>query len=45
MKERDLRAICSFIKSLGVAKNAVPSYLPPGETPKTPYIQWPMPAK
>ncbi len=43
MTEEDLSALYAFVKSLGPASNAVPAYVPPGEEPKTPYIQWPMP--
>ncbi len=35
---RDLRAIYAFIKGLGPAGRPAPSYVPPGQTPKTPYI-------
>ncbi len=43
MTEEDLRAIYKYIKSLGIVENSVPSYVPPGVEPKTPYIQWPIP--
>lgn len=45
MTENDLRSIYKYIKSLGPGNNAVPDYVPPGQEPKTPYIQWPMPPK
>ncbi|WP_244812751.1 c-type cytochrome [Vibrio sp. B1FLJ16] len=45
MKEEDLSAVYQYIKSLGSAENAVPSFVPPEEEPKTPYIQWPQPPK
>ena len=45
MTEKDLRAIYKYIKSLGVVNSSVPSYVPPGLEPKTPYIQWPLPPK
>lgn len=40
LSERDLRAIYRFIKSLGPTGEPAPSYVPPGEEPKTPYILW-----
>jgi mono/diheme cytochrome c family protein len=43
MTADDLKAMYRYIKSLGPAENEVPAYLPPGETPATPYIQWPGP--
>jgi len=45
MTENDLRAIYKYIKSLGVVNRSVPSYVPPGVEPKTPYILWPAPPK
>lgn len=45
MKEEDLSAVYQYIKSLGSAENAVPSFVPPEEEPKMPYIQWPQPPK
>lgn len=45
MTEDDLRAIYQYIKSLGTVENSVPSFVPPEEEPKTPYIQWPQPPK
>lgn len=45
MKEEDLSAVYQYIKSLGSAENAVPSFVPPEGEPKTPYIQWPQPPK
>lgn len=43
MTEEDLRVMYKYIKSLGVVKSLVPSYVPPGLEPKTPFIQWPLP--
>ena len=43
MTEQDLSEIYKYIKSLEVIDNSVPSYLPPGIEPETPYIQWPLP--
>lgn len=37
---QDLKQIYRFIKSLGPSDKVVPAYLPPGETPKTPYIDF-----
>ena len=38
MSQQDLRAMYAYIHSLGPAGEAMPEPLPPGETPKTPYI-------
>jgi len=38
MDERDIRSLYQYIKSLGEPGEQVPEALPPGETPKTPYI-------
>ena len=43
MTESDLRAIYKYVNGLGVIEKDVPSYVPPEEEPKTPYIQWPLP--
>ena len=40
LAEADMRDIYRFIKSLGPAEFAVPAFLPPGVTPKTPYIDF-----
>ena len=45
MTDGDLRAIYRYIKGLGFVKTTIPSYVPPGEDPNTPYIQWPEPPK
>jgi len=45
MTEEDLSSIYIYIKSLDYVKNAVPSFVPPSDTPQTPYIQWPQPPK
>ncbi len=37
----DLRAIYQFIKTLGTPGEPAPSFLPPDQQPKPPYIQWP----
>jgi mono/diheme cytochrome c family protein len=38
LAEQDLRNLHSFIKNLGAAGEAAPSYLPPDKEPTTPYI-------
>jgi mono/diheme cytochrome c family protein len=44
MKEQDRLAIYRFIRSLGPAGDAAPTYLPPDQAPKAPYVQWVLPA-
>jgi mono/diheme cytochrome c family protein len=41
MTESDLRAIYAYIRHLGPSGEAAPSFLPPGEEPKTPYVLYP----
>lgn len=41
MHEADLRALYRFVKSLGPVGTQAPAYVPPGETPKGPYAQFP----
>lgn len=43
MSEGDLRAMYKFVRSLGPAGELAPQALPPGEPPKRPTIDWPMP--
>ena len=43
MTENDLRAIYKYIEGLGLIENEVPSYVPSGQTPSTPYVKWPDP--
>ena len=43
MKEKDLRAIYQFVKSLGAVGKQAPASLPPGETPPMPYAKFPSP--
>ena len=43
MNDGDRRAIYRFIRSLGPAGQAAPAYLPPGQTPPLPYVQWVLP--
>jgi len=38
MSDDDLRAIYRFVRSLGPAGTPAPSYVPPNELPRTPYI-------
>lgn len=41
LTEQDLRAFHRFVRSLGPAGAPAPAYLPPGTTPKGPFIQFP----
>lgn len=41
MSERDLRAIYRFTRSLGPAGEPAPVFVPPGQTPQGPYVQFP----
>ena len=41
MTEADLRALYQYVKSLGMSGAEAPAFLPPGQQPKPPYIQWP----
>ena len=43
MKEDDRRAIYRFIRSLGSGGQPAPAYLPPGEKPQAPYVEFVMP--
>lgn len=43
MTETDLRSIYRFVKQLGEPGEMAPSYLPPGQEPDTPYVQFPAP--
>jgi mono/diheme cytochrome c family protein len=45
MTDRDLSAIYHFVRHLGPAGEPAPAYLPPGEEPKGPYVQFPAPPK
>jgi len=38
MSDDDLGAMYRYIRSLGPAGTPMPAYVPPGETPKTPYV-------
>ena len=41
MTEEDRRALYHYIRLLGPAGVAMPGFVPPGETPQGPYIQFP----
>jgi len=43
MREEDRRAIYRFIRSLGPAGKPAPGYLPPGQQPQAPYVDWVLP--
>lgn len=43
MTTNDRRAVYAFVRSLGPAGKPAPDDLPPGATPKTPVVSWPMP--
>ena len=45
MTEEDLRAFYRYVKSLGPAGQPAPQYVPPGQEPRGPYVQFPAPAK
>jgi len=43
MNEQDLRAIHAYARSLGLAGEPAPAYLPPDKEPPQPYAQFPSP--
>jgi mono/diheme cytochrome c family protein len=45
MTDQDLRSIHRFAKSLGPAGEPAPAYVPPGQEPKGPFVQFPAPPK
>lgn len=45
MTEDDLRALYHFVRALGPAGAPAPAYVPPGEVPAGPYVQFPDPPK
>jgi hypothetical protein len=45
MTREDLRAIYRFTRSLGSAGEPAPAYVPPGQEPKQPFVQFPQPPK
>lgn len=40
MTDQDVRAIYRYVRSLGPAGKPAPAYLPPGQKPPTPYIDF-----
>ena len=44
MAAQDRRALYRFIRSLGPTGQPAPDFLPPGEAPRAPYVQWVLPA-
>lgn len=43
MTTEDLRAVYRYIRGLETVDSDVPEFVPPGQQPSTPYIQWPGP--
>jgi len=43
MSEPDLRALYHFVRQLGAAGQAMPAYVPAGQVPKGPVVQFPSP--
>lgn len=43
MKQADRRAIFRFIQSLGAGGQPAPAYLPPGQKPNPPYVEFVLP--
>jgi mono/diheme cytochrome c family protein len=43
MTDADLRALYAFVRALGPAGVPAPAYLPPGQEPPPPYVQFPGP--
>lgn len=41
MTDQDLRDLYQYVKSLGMAGKVAPPFVPPGKTPKMPYVLWP----
>ncbi len=39
--EDDLRAFYRFVRKLGPAGGPAPAYVPPGQEPKGPFVQFP----
>jgi mono/diheme cytochrome c family protein len=44
LTEEDRRALYRLIRSLGPAGTPAPAFLPPGQTPPVPYVQWVLPS-
>jgi hypothetical protein len=45
MSDVDRRSLYRFVRSLGAPGQPAPAYLPPGQTPKGPIVQFPAPPK
>ena len=45
MTDEDLASIYAFVRSLGPGGGPAPAYVPPGQMPKGPYVQFPEPPK
>jgi mono/diheme cytochrome c family protein len=45
LTEEDARAVYRYISSLGAVANEVPGYLPPGQVPPLPYLEWHVPGE
>jgi hypothetical protein len=45
MSSSDLRSIYRYVRHLGPAGKPAPAYVPSGETPAQPYVQFPAPPK
>lgn len=43
MSDRDVKAIHAYLKHLGPAGEPAPAYLPPGQIPRGPYVEFPSP--
>jgi mono/diheme cytochrome c family protein len=43
MSDEDLRALYAFVRSLGRRGEPAPAYVPPGQVPPMPYVQFPPP--
>lgn len=43
MSDADLRDVYRFVRALGPAGAKAPAYLPPGQTPAGPFVQFPVP--
>ncbi|MDE2176960.1 MAG: cytochrome C [Xanthomonadaceae bacterium] len=41
MSDVDLRSVYRFVRHLGPAGEAAPTYVPPGARPQTPFVQFP----
>ncbi len=41
MSDEDLKAIYAYLKHLGPAGQPAPQYVPPSQTPRGPFVQFP----